>query len=241
MTEDVFDRAIGYPYPFPQCSYIYHDGACEEVSSDACFPDVSRLTPVLAVGSNQSPQQLARKFPCADWAPIPVSRVALKDFDTVYSAHITGYGSIAATLCYMPGTTVNLFVNWLDGAHLGRMHETELGNENYEFGRLSDIHLEAETGPSLTEVSLYHGLRGIFAKDGDPVPLAEVLANNRQHDEMTQHQVQSYIRDRLEPEKPLETFIQESVASPEIRKFRTERIGEGGLLFTYEGYVPSGL
>ena len=141
MTENVFDRAISYPYPIPSCSYVYHNGACDEVSAGALFPDVTGLTPVLAVGSNQSPGQLARKFPGLDWAPIPVSRVGLEDFDTVYSAHITGYGSIAATLFYAPGTIVNLFVNWLNEAHLRRMHETELGNENYEFGRLANVRL----------------------------------------------------------------------------------------------------
>ena len=241
MAEDVFKRAIGYPYPIPGCSYVYHDGAFDKVARAADFPDVAGLTPVLAVGSNQSPLQLARKFPGRDWAPIPVSRVQLKDFDTVYSAHITGYGSIAATLCHMPGTTVHLFVNWLDEPHLRRMHETELGNENYEFGRLTDICLTAEAGPSLTDVSLYHGLRGIFALSGAPVPLAEVPASHRQYEDMTQHQVQTCIRDSLEPEKPLETFVRESVDNPETRKTRTERIGEGGLLFSYEGYVPSAL
>jgi len=241
MTEDVFDRAIGYPYPIPPRSYVYHNGACDEVSAGVPFPDVSGLTPVLAVGSNQSPRQLARKFPGPDWAPIPVSRVGLEDFDTVYSAHITGYGSIAATLFYAPGTIVNLFVNWLNETHLRRMHETELGNENYEFGRLADVCLRPETGPALNEVSLYHGLRGIFAPEGHPVPLAEVSANYRQFDAMTQHQVQTCIRDRLDPEKPLEDFVHESVADPEVRTSRTERIGRGSLPFAYEGYVPSAL
>jgi len=241
MAEDFFERAIGYPYTIPERSYVYHNGACEEVSSDTAFPDVFGLTPVLAVGSNQSPSQLARKFPGPDWAPIPVSRVALEDFDTVYSAHITGYGSVAATLFHAPGTVVSLFVNWLNDSHLRRMHETELGNENYQFGRLAGVNLRSEAGPSLNGVSLYHGLRGIFAPEGRPVPLAEVPARNRQHEDMTQRQVQTCIRDRVDPGKPLKDFIQESVTDVQTRNSRTERIGRGSLPFSYEGYVPTAL
>jgi hypothetical protein len=238
MAEDIFDKAIGYPYSIPTCSYVYHNGSCEDVDEGGGFPDVSGLTPVLAVGSNQSPTQLARKFPGDQWAPIPVSKVAVVDFDTVFSAHITGYGSIAATLFHAPGTIVNLFVNWLDDHHLVRMHDTELGNENYEFGALENVRIEAEVGPSLNSVSLYHGLRGIFAPKGKPVPLAEVPARNRQYDELSQHQVQSLIRDQIAPEKPLENFVHESVNDQAVRKSRTELIGRGSLPFSFEGYVP---
>jgi hypothetical protein len=241
MAEDVFDRAVGYPYSIPDTSYVYHNGSYTEVDAPSDWTDVSGLTPVLAVGSNQSPQQLARKFPGSDWAPIPVSKVSLKDFDTVYSAHITAYGSIAATLFAVPGTTVTLFVNWLDEAHLRRMHETELGNENYEFGKLTGIELDVEFGSSMSEVSLYHGLRGIYAPNGNPIPLAEVKTINRQHDDMTQHQVLTHIRDRLSPEAELEEFVREAATDRAVRQSRTESIGEGRLIFSYEGYVPSAL
>lgn len=241
MAENVFDRAVGYPYSIPDTSYIYHNGEYEVVKEPGDWVDIKGLTPVLAVGSNQSPEQLARKFPGADWAPIPVSKVALIDFDTVYSAHITGYGSIAATLFSSPGTTVSLCVNWLDETHLKRMHETELGNENYEFGKLTGINLDFEYGPTMSEISLYHGLRGIYAPDGIPIPLAEVKADNRRHSDMTQRQVLGHIRDRLVPGAGLEDFVREAATDKAVRQSRTEQIGEGCLVFSYEGYVPSAL
>jgi hypothetical protein len=241
IDEDIFERAIGYPYAIPERSYIYHNGICEELQTFPEGHDFSTLTPVLAVGSNQSPQQLGRKFPGSGWAPIPVVRVALQDFDTVYSAHITGYGSIAATLCHVPGTTVNLFVNWLDADHLRRMHDTELGNENYEFGTLTDIELCAEIGPSLNEISLYHGLRGIYARDGRPVPLAEVKASNRQYTALTQRQILEHIRNYLEPDAPLDDFVFKGATDKSIRQLRTERIAKGRLPFSHEGYTPAPL
>lgn len=72
------------------------------------LPKGEVLTPVLAVGSNAAPAQLARKFP-ADMLPevvIPVLRCVLPDFDVVYAPLISSYGSCtgmavskASTVC----------------------------------------------------------------------------------------------------------------------------------------------
>lgn len=59
-----------------------------------------RLTPVLAVGSNAAPAQLARKFPAElfpDGVVIPVLRCVLPDFDVVYAPLISSYGSYTGT------------------------------------------------------------------------------------------------------------------------------------------------
>lgn len=55
-----------------------------------------KLTPVLAVGSNAAPAQLARKFPSKrfpDGVVIPILRCVLPDFDVVYAPLISSYGS----------------------------------------------------------------------------------------------------------------------------------------------------
>ena len=54
-----------------------------------------KLTPVLAVGSNAAPAQLARKFPAKLFpnVVIPVLRCVLPDFDVVYAPLISSYGS----------------------------------------------------------------------------------------------------------------------------------------------------
>ena len=59
------------------------------------------LVPVLAIGSNGSPQQLARKFPASKFPSgvlIPVVRAVLEDFDVVYAPLIAAYGACAGTL-----------------------------------------------------------------------------------------------------------------------------------------------
>ena len=56
------------------------------------------LTPVLAIGSNAAPQQLARKFPAERFPGgvlIPVVRAVLQGFDVVYAPLLASYGSCA--------------------------------------------------------------------------------------------------------------------------------------------------
>ena len=133
--------AKSYPYPAPDRSYHFADGQAGPIDR----ADFTGRVPVLAHGSNRSPEQLKRKFGTA--AEIPVSFGWLTEYDVVYSAHITQYGAVASTLQHRPGTRVRLAINWLNDAQLLRMHETE-GPSNYAFGRLVGIDLTLEHGPA---------------------------------------------------------------------------------------------
>ena len=59
------------------------------------LPPPQAWTAVLGIGSNGSPEQLARKFPPSKFpqAVIPAVRCALQDFDVVYAPLIASYGS----------------------------------------------------------------------------------------------------------------------------------------------------
>lgn len=57
---------------------------------------LQNFTAVLAIGSNGSPEQLARKFQQSRFPGrvlIPVVRAVLEDFDVVYAPLIAAYGS----------------------------------------------------------------------------------------------------------------------------------------------------
>lgn len=66
----------------------------------------NNFVPVLAIGSNGSPQQLARKFPASrfpDGVLIPVVRAVLEDFDVVYAPLLAAYGAVAGeTPLFLP-------------------------------------------------------------------------------------------------------------------------------------------
>ena len=73
-------RARGYPYAIPDRSYHWRGG---QVSEFDAVKSAGR-TPVLAVGSNQSPEQLTRKFGHLDDWEIPVQRCSTGSFRCRY-------------------------------------------------------------------------------------------------------------------------------------------------------------
>ena len=237
MFPDTLRRALSYPYKIPANSYIVHGGEHQELSPCAPMPDVSGRLPVLAVGSNQSPEQLIRKFNGSDLGPIPVIRARLKDFDIVYSPHVASYGSIPATLGHSPGTRVTLFVNWLTPAQVARMHDTEIPAGNYHFGELDAIELQLDFGPAMTSAYVYSSRRGSLTRDGFPVALAAVRAENRIWPSLSQEEIQNHARDITAVGQPLETFIRAAIEDVSVRQERTRALMSDGLPFNYSSFT----
>ena len=229
MTPDPLHRARTYPYPIPDQSFLFHDGKALPLECDTFEP--GPRWPVLAVGSNQSPEQLARKFEGPHWGEIPVVRIALHGFDSVYSPHIATYGAIAATLQEAPGVTVSLFVTWLTEPQLTRMHDTEVSSANYGFGRLADLRIDPEAGPALDALYIYNSTRGTLCHKGQPIPLAEVPARGRTWTAMSQLTVQDHVRRRLAPEVDADTFIHQYIADTDLRRRRSDQLKEGARPF----------
>lgn len=177
-------RAFGYPYPAHPADFLFRDGVAAPLAADHRYDG---LTPVIAVGSNRAPEQLARKFagmPCA----IPVTRLRARNVDVVHTAHMAGYGSIPATLAASPGTTVELWITWLDEPALARMDATESVGVNYD--RLTVALDWAETGVRVPETALiYAARRGLLHLDGSPIALSTIPAEARRYPAMTQEQV----------------------------------------------------
>lgn len=241
MASDPVRHALSYPFEIPRRSYVVAGDDYEELAGSAPPPDISGRRPVLALGSNQSPQQLIRKYRDRGLGPITAVRARLEDFDVVYSAHVARYGSIPATLLPCPGARVTLFVLWLDEAQEARMHETEVATGNYHFGRLDGITLRMELGDGLTSAFVYVGRRGALARDGAPVALAEVAAENRRWPSLGQPEIQAHVRDRLSPGRPLDAFIRAAVDDPAERLARAEALMADGHAFDHRGFTPEAL
>ncbi len=192
-------HAKSYPFPIPKNSYIVHGEGYREIEAGQPLPDLTGLTPVLACGSNQSPEQLTRKFDNLAAFPIPVLKSRIKDFDAVHSPHFSAYGSIPATLHYHPGVEATLFTTWLSDTQLACMHATEVAAENYHYVRLDGITLEIEGGEQLTSVHAYISSRGSLCHDGKPLALEAVPATGRDWPEVSQNAVQTIARNRLSP------------------------------------------
>lgn len=215
--------AKGYPYAAPAGSYLYRDGAATPLAADP-DPDLfSGRFPVIAHGSNRAPEQLHRKFSHLNGraSEIPVTRAVLADHDVVYSAHMTRYGAVSATLHAAPGTRVTVFVTWLSAAQLPRMHETELGLGNYAYGRLTAVELAVEQGPRLTEAYAYLSIHGCLADpeiQDAPLALAAVPAEDRRHRAVHQETALALLRDRHAPEAELDGMILSTIADTARRR-----------------------
>ena len=221
------ERARGYPYAIPEASYTWRGGAV------AAFEPAARAgrTPVLAIGSNQSPQQLTRKFG-SDGA-IPVQRARLAGFDIYYSAHITGYGSVPAMLQHAPGTEVTLSVTWLDDRQLDLMHGTELSAAKYQYAVIENVDLALDCGTALDSVSLYVGVNGHLMHEGDAVALAAVPAQGRRPRALTTADMLELVRERFSPGDSADEFVLKLVEDRGFRAACTEVIAEDAVPFAH--------
>ena len=228
------DRARGYPYAIPEKSYVWRGG---EV---AAFDPALRKDriPVLAIGSNQSPDQLTRKF--GERGEIPVQRARLRDFDIYYSAHITGYGSVPAMLQHVLGTAVTLSVNWLDDRQLDIMHGTELYAAKYQYAVIEDIGLALDCGTDLDFVHLYAGVNGHLLHDCDAVALSAMPARGRRPKALSTAEMLEIVRERFSPGHESDAFVLKLVDDPDFRAACTEAISTDAVPFGHP-IRPAGL
>src|SRR5215207_2198589 len=115
--------------PVSLATWIVDSKPLEELAGDGVK---GRRVPLLAYGSNGSPEVLRRKL--GDDAFVPVVRATLRDFDVVYSSHISPYGSVPAAIYPCRGTSLQVCVLLVDAAQLATLDETE---PNYTRGLLT--------------------------------------------------------------------------------------------------------
>lgn len=183
-ADDHIARALGYPYPAHGQDFLFSGGGVSPLPADH---PLDGLTPVIAVGSNRAPAQLARKFAGLP-AAVPVTRLLAHDVDVAYAAHVAGYGAVPATLAASPGTCCELWITWLDASALARMDATEALGVNYD--RVAVSLRWADPGPRTpARALLYAARRGLLRLDGAPVALAAIPAEARRFPAMTQEQL----------------------------------------------------
>jgi hypothetical protein len=231
MTPERRAFARAYPFALSDRSFVVDGGVCCDWESDVRLTD---RTPVLAVGSNQSPEQIARKFPDATHGAVPVMRVYLSGFDSVYSAHITQYASVPATLAVCAEATAALCVTWLTDDQLIRMHRTEIPGENYSFVRLDGLGCRADTGDTFDTLFAYVSTRGHLTDAGDPIPLAEVPAEGRRWQAKTQPAMQDWVAARVAPGQPTDAVIDLHLSGHDARLVSMRGMADHAAPFDYD-------
>ncbi len=229
--DDILARARDYPYALPGRSYIWTGTQADPMHVDAFDPAMTDgRTPVLAVGSNQSPQQLARKYGVGSHHAIPVQQATLADFDVVFAAHISTYGAVPAMLQRAPGVDVTLYVTWLDDAQLDIMHKTE---GNYHFAEIADVDLRLDGDRTRESVFLYVARLGHLVHDENPVSLGAVPAEGRRNAGRTTAEMLRHVQERLAHEGDHDDFVLRLVDDPHYRRSCIERLSEDSVPFDY--------
>lgn len=205
QTGAILKRALAYPYATPDRSYLYLDGEARELPSGA---NLSTRTPLLSYGANASPEALARKLAALPGVEMPVLRAELEDFDVVYSAHVSPYGAVPATLLESPGTVAPVFLLHPTVEQLALLSASE---PNYDLVEIAGA-------------AAYRSKHGCLEIDGAPVALAAVRSAGRTLAELGQQAVLEWVRARLRPELSLQEFVVDCVERGGIRPLR---IGAG--------------
>ena len=215
---DVVERAMRYPYAVPARAFAQLGH--RTLSPDDVEVDLEERTALLAYGSNGSPEVLGRKLALSS-DPVLVEPAWLHDFDVVYSAHVSPYGAVPATLQRSPGTAVRVAVLHLTPEQVKLLSATE---PNYEASVLADVRCELSTGAVKSELAVYLSRHGCLLVDGAEVALIAVPARERRFAELGEPQILERLRATLAPEEGIDSFILANVADPALAQERTARL-----------------
>ncbi|MDX6650373.1 MAG: hypothetical protein QOJ97_2324 [Solirubrobacteraceae bacterium] len=232
-AQDIVARALAYPFGVPEGSYALDGGEAGPLT-EADLAAADRVA-VLAYGANASPGALAAKLGPG------VSRVAvvagqLRDFDVVYSAHVSPHGAIPGTLQPCPGAVASVHAIHVTAEQLARLHRSE---PNYVFGRLHEVDLHLEGGGRADAIHAYVSRHGCLVRDGAPVGVAAIPVRRRAWPEREEDAVLCAARDDLDPGTDLADFVLAHVADPELAARRTATLRATAIPFAWPHWEPA--
>lgn len=202
----ILARALEYPYATPDRSYLYRDGEAAELPPEG--PDLDGRSPLIAYGANAAPEALARKLTQLPGVRMPVMKFELEGFDVAYSAHVSPYGAVPATLVESPGTVAPAFLLHPTAEQLALLTASE---PNYDLVEIDGV-------------AVYRSKHGCLDLDGAPVALAAVRSAGRTLPELDEPAVLDRVRSELRPELSMQEFVLDCVERGGIRPLR---IGAG--------------
>jgi hypothetical protein len=205
-TAAILKRALAYPYPTPGHSFLYAEGETRELPAGGL--DLAARTALLSYGANAAPAALARKLASLPGTEMPVLQAQLENFDVVYSAHVSPYGAVPATLLESPGTTAPVFVIYPTAQQRALLTASE---PNYDLVEQRGT-CRPQGGADLPALAAYRSKHGPLSLDGSPVALAAVRSEGRTLPELDEPAVLEQVRANLAPKASLEEFVCDCVA-----------------------------
>ena len=186
-------NALEYPWRRPRGSFLLEGEtvtALDRLPADAL--DAQRRYPLLAYGSNASPEALANKFSAlaSEQRSVYALLGRLRDFDVGASAHAAIYGSLPATLVASPGCELNCAVLLVTAEQLQSIAWSEV---NYHFGALADAEFATEIdAPPLGPLFAFVSRRGALTRGGKALALNAVETLGRSAPAVSQNELLTY-------------------------------------------------
>lgn len=219
------ERALNYPYQWPADCYLFHGGRAHPVTRRD--PHREQRVPVLAYGSNRSPEQLGRKFgDLATSDAILVERCEVRGWDVVHSAHVTRYGAVPAALHQQDEVTIQVAITWLNREQVRTMDLSEQAGRNY--GR-SPIGGSARLGDgdNCDTVQAYLTSHGPLTVSNEIVSHAAIDAHGRPRTALHNVEVLRRAHRAFGDELTFELFVIRLVEDSDYRERITDRLKQG--------------
>ena len=199
-----------------------------------------RYIPVIGYGSNVTVSALTRKYTAAtvkEHAVIPVTRAVLHDYDVVWSPHLVFNGAMPATIVPSRGTADEVWINWLDGAALQRMNETEGAGVIYSYGALTRVRLDLEA-PLSEPPHVYVDCYGALALNGLLQAISTIPARGRRFPAADSEHAMRSVASRIGWTDSVFALLLDNVRSPERRAARTLALSSLGRFLDDPRYQP---
>lgn len=240
MNGEYLHLALDYPFDIVSDACIFRNGQVQKLEQipENCIieeyinqylpkdkmrsfpPPLQPNPPLITYASNAAPSQLVRKLTSQGFeSTIVIFRATLQNFDVVYSAHITDYGAIPATLQYSHGLETSVYVIFTTPETLARFHQTEGAGKAYNFVKLWDIRLKIENWPLYFEAYTYLSNPGPIEIDGQPIGLEKITFRGRRKTFMSERDVQKLLYEKINGTVP---------ADEQLERFVLEQCGEEG-------------
>jgi len=191
FTDEVYARALSYPWARPAQSFVVDQGHVELLTDMPQDLDAGASRyPLLAFGANGSPDRLAARFdePEPDQRRLVALAGELHDFDVGAACHPANYGAFPATIFPSRGTAVRASVLWVTTAQLTALATMEF---TYFFGRLDGIRFVPEftDAAPLERVYAFVSRWGAHSIDDRIVALDAIPARGRLAPSCTQEEL----------------------------------------------------
>lgn len=159
--------------PLDRVGPLVDRAAIEQALSAEGAAPLAERTLVLAVGSNQTPRTIARKY-ARSGADVPLTtsfvRCTVHDLAVGHVPRAAAPGYVPAAPYRAGGQRMELVATWFDAEQLAVVDATE---PNYDRVRLSaaSFPVTLATGEQPEHVDVYASRWGVLARDGVPIPL----------------------------------------------------------------------